>query len=206
MATFHYSKGYESDRGQWYGNQAVASHPSTANVDSMMWPSTSTFGAGAGAPIPALGHAPYASSLVGLEGNSGSPILSSPPSSNASSSAQSSATSYGLMVPPTVPSHAFEAGNGSSHANNGVTSSLFELHHVAPLAPAKADSADEGRGYTGFESQPYASYDNGNAQLSAWSESNPTSSYVSSSPTPPPPAPHASESRVDAWQQSGSGA
>ncbi|TKY90399.1 hypothetical protein EX895_000397 [Sporisorium graminicola] len=205
-ATFHYSKGLD-ERSHWYGSQALGSQAAPGSVDSMMWPTASTFSTGgAGPQATGLGsagslHAPYPSNIAGIDANSGSPILSSPPSSNASSMsyAQSTAANYNLMVPPTVPSHAFETGINDTATST--SSNLFDLHHVVPLS--KDETAEDRRGYGGFSNQSYATYGNTNDQLSAWSESNPTSAYVSSSPTPPPPAPHgASASKFDSWHPS----
>nr|QOU81785.1 hypothetical protein [Sporisorium reilianum] len=130
-ATFHYSKGVDAERSHWYGNQPLPAHGNAANMDSMMWPAPSAFSAGGGAQAPSLGpapslHAPYASNFGGIDGNGGSPILSSPPSSNASSmsSAQSTSANYSLMVPPTVPSHAFETG--ANDAAGSSTANLFD--------------------------------------------------------------------------------
>ncbi|SPO30293.1 uncharacterized protein UTRI_05757 [Ustilago trichophora] len=214
--TFHYSKGFGLERPHWYGHDGLATNGMTAGLDNMMWPAAAPIGAGGGGggggglQVPGLGsagstpHASCTSPLVGLEGSGGSPILSSPPSSNTStSSAQNYAANYGLMVPPTVPSHSMSNEAASNEAGGG-SSSLFELHH-ASLSSVKPEPIAETRGCGGFSNHAYSSYTDQSTQLSTWSDSShaSASAYVSSSPTSPPPAPHAPPTfQFDSWQQS----
>ncbi|CDW97940.1 hypothetical protein [Sporisorium scitamineum] len=192
-ATFHYSKGLH-ERSHWFGDQALPPHATAGNMESMMWPTTAPFGPGGASTQPGLGSAgpmqsTYAAKFPGLDANGSSPILSSPPSSNASSSIQSTTANYGLMMPPTVPSHAF--GTGPNDGTTG-SSNFFDLQHVAPLA--KKATAEEARGYSGIWNPcGYA----GTGQLSTWSDSNQTSANVSTPPTPPTPVPHGG--KLDSW-------
>lgn len=207
-ATFHYSKGFGGmDRAQhWYGQDAaLGTSTVAADLESMMWhpASSMTGGGGGGLQVPGLGSgatsAACPSPLVALEASGGSPILSSPPSSNASSSSATSyPAGYGLMVPPTVPSHSMGSQAANEDVGTNAPTSLFELHHASSIKP---DAAAESRGCSGM-SGSHAQYGDPNAQLSAWSESSHASAYVSSSPTPPPPAPHAPPPfPFESWQQ-----
>lgn len=206
-AGFHYNKGYGLDRPHSYGQDtAFPSSTIGGELHSMMWPPTpSIAGNGSGGlQVPTVSqHGQYASSLLTFEG---SPILSSPPSSNASSSsAQTYATSYGLMVPPTVPSSSQAASSGALHPSSSAASTAtFDMDHTASSptkteihSGAERDVPTYGHGY----SSSYAA--DGSGQFASWSESGPASAYVSSSPTPPPPAPtpHAPTFQFDAWQQ-----
>ncbi|KAJ1018074.1 hypothetical protein NDA16_004943 [Ustilago loliicola] len=204
--TFHYSKGYGLDRSHWYGQDAgLASGTVGGELHSMMWPPTPSIGGSGsgGLQVPGVPHnGQYASPLMALEG---SPILSSPPSSNASSSsAQSYAASYELMVPPTVPSSTHTTGNEAIQSgSSGASTATIDLAH-APSSPTKSelqsgaerDVPTYGHGYA-------SSYGDSGSQFASWTESSHASAYVSSSPIPPPlaPTPQASTFQFDAWQQ-----
>lgn len=185
-ATMHYSKGSD-ERSSSYSNGLVSNAPN-APMSSMMWPTTSTMGlsaGGAASTLPPL----YPPSFTAM----GSPILSSPPSSNASSMSAQSAAAHGLMVPPTVPSATFSNEHGPN-----LNGSLFDMHPAAALAGAKEESMADSRGYESFAGQSYET--NAGAQLSAWTESTRPSAAASSSPTPPP-ASHPSSFQFGSWQQ-----
>lgn len=180
-ATFHYSKGYGVEGRQWYGQDYLAPN----NLEGMMWPSSGG-PTGLQVPLTAPSGACASPSLTGLGPSGGSPILSSPPSSNASSSSsgQTYAPNYTLMVPPTVPSHSMGGEGSVSHTEGSA-------------------STEGARSYGGLAGHGYpTTYTDANAQLPAWSEPA-HSTYVKSSPTPPPPAPHGGSSfSFDSWQQS----
>lgn len=181
-ATFHYSKGYGLESRPWYGQDYLES-----NSLESMWNSAQAGGGSVGLQVPISTCGATASPcLAAIGANGGSPILSSPPSSNASSSSNQSYTAagYGLMVPPTVPSHSVNSEAGANQAEG----------------PTPIDGS---RSYASLTAHGYATgYGDANASLSTWNDATHASTYVSSSPKPPPPAPHGSSSfQFDAWQQ-----
>lgn len=169
-----------------------------ADLQSMMWapaPSTGASTGGTGLQnLANMGSAP----VVGVAGSGGSPILSSPPSSNASSSStQNYSAGYELMVPPTVPSHSMVTETVSN--GNGASNTLFDLQQACS-SPSKAECAAEPRGCSGFPAHAYPAYAEAHPQLTDWNGSSHTSAYVSSSPTPPPPVPQTQSFPFDPWQ------
>ncbi|SNX87635.1 uncharacterized protein MEPE_06345 [Melanopsichium pennsylvanicum] len=170
-ATFHYSKFVGLERGEWNGTHegGLGSTAMSTDFEHMMWPPASSMVGGGGEAslqVPEMGserstsHAHCASPIVRLEANGGSPILSSPPSSNASSSslAQNYAAGCGLVVPPTVPSHASlcndssnknQVGPASSCNNhNNHNSDFFQLDQSA-VSPIKTVASVGGGGGVG---------------------------------------------------------
>lgn len=203
-ASLHYSKGFGLDRPQWYGNE---SHGQMGvDFGSMMWPPTSSMGSnnGAGLHMPSFesgGSTPNAQGpapLVCLDGNNGSPILSSPPSSNVSSSSSQSyaAAGYGLMVPPTVPSHAV--------GNEAAASNLVDFHS-SQAASTKLETMEGSHSSDSFHGNAYAPYSASGSQFSSWNDAGAPPAYVPASPSPPPSAPAATPAHafdLTPWHQS----
>ncbi|KIS66714.1 uncharacterized protein UMAG_04778 [Mycosarcoma maydis] len=157
-ATFHYSKGYGLESRPWYGQDYLES-----NSLESMWNSAQAGGGSVGLQVPISTCGATASPcLAAIGANGGSPILSSPPSSNASSSSNQSYTAagYGLMVPPTVPSHSVNSEAGANQAEG----------------PTPIDGS---RSYASLTAHGYATgYGDANASLSTWNDATHASTFT----------------------------